>query len=158
MTNKVATPLDKIRPLNPPSGWVIWYEDVTAALRMTGYAKLLKGKGSADFHAGDVGDDAAAKAKEEWQDEQNSACGMIFQVSEPAARQLFQDYTVDEICDSRAFDGNVKYLVKWEGYPAQRHWTWEPFEHFLGDDAKMLLKKFAADNPDKPRDDRVHTY
>ncbi|CCE35426.1 uncharacterized protein CPUR_06856 [Claviceps purpurea 20.1] len=22
MTNKVATPLDKIRPLNPPSGWV----------------------------------------------------------------------------------------------------------------------------------------
>ncbi|KAG6293825.1 hypothetical protein E4U45_006525 [Claviceps purpurea] len=23
MTNKVATPLDKIRPLNPPSGWVI---------------------------------------------------------------------------------------------------------------------------------------
>ncbi|KAG6151417.1 hypothetical protein E4U37_005003 [Claviceps purpurea] len=64
MTNKVATPLDKIRPLNPPSGWVIWYEDITAALRMTGYAKLLKGKGSADFHAGDVSDDAAAKAKE----------------------------------------------------------------------------------------------
>lgn len=66
-----------------------------------------------------------------------------------------EDYTVDKICDSRSFDGHVKYLVKWENYPARRLWTWEPFEHFLGDEAKLMVKRFAADNPDKPRDDRV---
>ncbi|KAG6057420.1 hypothetical protein E4U33_007513 [Claviceps sp. LM78 group G4] len=40
-----------------------------------------------------------------------------------------EDYIVDEVYDSRAFDGNVKYLVKWEGYPTKRHSTWEPFDH-----------------------------
>ncbi|CCE34844.1 uncharacterized protein CPUR_08783 [Claviceps purpurea 20.1] len=67
-----------------------------------------------------------------------------------------EEYIVDRICDARSFDNNVKYLVKWEGYPARRHWTWEPFDHFLGDGAKLLLKKFAVDNPDKPSDDRIH--
>ncbi|KAG6103127.1 hypothetical protein E4U14_006435 [Claviceps sp. LM454 group G7] len=121
------------------------------------YGPICQGKRSADFHAGDVSDNAAAKAKEERQDKQDSACGTMLQVCGPAASQPLQDLTVDEICESRAFDGNVKYLVKWEGYPAQRHWTWEPFEHFLGDGAKLLLKKFAIDNSDKPSDDRVHT-
>ncbi|KAG6030231.1 hypothetical protein E4U40_008048, partial [Claviceps sp. LM458 group G5] len=46
---KIAYPLDKIRPLDSSAGWVSWHEDITAALRMAGFGKLLKGKRSADF-------------------------------------------------------------------------------------------------------------
>ena len=41
-----------------------------------------------------------------------------------------EDFVVEEIMDASLFAGNVKYLVKWEGYPRKKDWTWEPFEHF----------------------------
>ncbi|KAG6149702.1 hypothetical protein E4U26_005683 [Claviceps purpurea] len=55
---KTSYPLDTIRHLRSPGGW-------SAALRMYGLGKLLKGKRSADFEAGDLGDAEALKAKEE---------------------------------------------------------------------------------------------
>ncbi|KAG5973679.1 hypothetical protein E4U58_004617 [Claviceps cyperi] len=85
MTNmsKTTPPLDKIRPLNSLAGWVAWHEDMTTALRMSGFGKLLKRKRSADFAAGDLDDADAMKAEEEWQDKQDAACGA-------AARQLLK--------------------------------------------------------------------
>ncbi|KAG6278893.1 hypothetical protein E4U48_000304 [Claviceps purpurea] len=96
--SKVSFPLDKIRPLNSPAGWVAWQEDITAALRMAGFGKLLKGKRGANFVAGDhLGETEALKAKEDWQDKQDAACGMILHVCGPAARQLLKGTTDDPI-------------------------------------------------------------
>jgi len=66
-----------------------------------------------------------------------------------------EEYTVEKILDAHEETGNVRYLVKWEGWPAKRHWTWEPYEHFMGTEAKRMLKQFHHDNPGKPFDPRV---
>ncbi|KAG5959349.1 hypothetical protein E4U57_000743 [Claviceps arundinis] len=44
----------------------------------------------ADFVVDDLGDAKALKAKEEWQDKQDAACGMISQVCGPAVRHLLK--------------------------------------------------------------------
>ncbi|KAK7928500.1 hypothetical protein PG985_005498 [Apiospora marii] len=62
---------------------------------------------------------------------------------------------IESIKDSLETQGRVKYLVKWKGWPAKRHWTWEPYDHFLGDGAKEDLVNFHRTHPDKPRDERV---
>ena len=42
-----------------------------------------------------------------------------------------EDYEIDKVKDFiYAEEDVVKYLVKWEGWPARKYWTWEPFEHF----------------------------
>jgi len=66
-----------------------------------------------------------------------------------------EDYQVEEIKDSMEIQGNVKYLVKWEGWPAKRHWTWEPYEHFHGEGAKAIVRQFHHGNPGKPVDERA---
>ena len=64
-----------------------------------------------------------------------------------------EDYEIDEVKDSIYAEGDVvKYLVKWEGWPARKHWTWEPFEHFYHPEP---LSAFHRKFPDKPRDARV---
>ena len=63
-----------------------------------------------------------------------------------------EDFVVEEIMDALLFDGNVKYLVKWEGYPRKKDWTWEPFEHFS---EPSELWDFHVKHPLKPKDDRV---
>ena len=63
-----------------------------------------------------------------------------------------EEYTIDDIKDSAHFEGNVKYLVKWEGWPLKKDWTWEPFEHFS--DPSVLIS-FHQRHPQKPRDRRV---
>ena len=64
-----------------------------------------------------------------------------------------RDYEIDEVKDSLFADGDVvKYLVKWEGWPARKHWTWEPFEHFYSPEP---LLSFHRKFPDKPRDSRI---
>jgi hypothetical protein len=62
------------------------------------------------------------------------------------------EYSVEEVKDSMETGGKVRYLVKWEGYPAKKDWTWEPFEHFEGEGAQQLVALFHQQNPDKPRD------
>jgi len=66
-----------------------------------------------------------------------------------------EDYQVEEIKDSMEIQGNVKNLVKWEGWPAKRHWTWEPYEHFHGEGAKAIVRQFHHGNPGKPVDERA---
>jgi hypothetical protein len=63
-----------------------------------------------------------------------------------------EDFVVEEIKDSSLFAGNVKYLVKWEGYPRKKDWTWEPYEHFTD---TSELWDFHVKHPLKPKDDRV---
>ncbi|KAJ2984544.1 hypothetical protein NUW58_g6005 [Xylaria curta] len=65
-----------------------------------------------------------------------------------------EDYQVDEVKDSIETEGHVKYLVKWEGWPAKRHWTWEPYEHFYSEGSKAAVLQFHQGNPGKPRDPR----
>ncbi|CCE34872.1 uncharacterized protein CPUR_08811 [Claviceps purpurea 20.1] len=78
------------------------------------------------------------------------------QVLREAVSVEAEDDEVDQIRDSRTFGSSIKYLVKWEGWPQKRHWSWEPYEHFFSDGAKTLLKEFATNNPEKPCDPRVH--
>ncbi len=35
--------------------------------------------------------------------------------------------------DSKQVQGNVKYLVKWAGWPRKKDWTWELYKHFDSD-------------------------
>ena len=64
-----------------------------------------------------------------------------------------KDYEINKIKDSIYTEGDIiKYLVKWEGWPARKHWTWEPFEHFYYPEP---LSVFHRKFPNKPRDTRV---
>lgn len=65
------------------------------------------------------------------------------------------EYQIDEIKDSIETEGHVKYLVKWQGWPARKHWTWEPFEHLTSDGAKAEARQFHQQNPGKPVDSRI---
>lgn len=60
-------------------------------------------------------------------------------------------YNVDKILDSVWDQGRVKYLVKWEGWPSRKDWTWEPLEHFP-EETRHLLFDFHRRKPNKPRD------
>ena len=64
-----------------------------------------------------------------------------------------KNYEIDEIKDFIYAEGDiVKYLVKWEGWPTRKYWTWEPFEHFYYPESLLALYcKFL----NKPRDARV---
>lgn len=42
-----------------------------------------------------------------------------------------EDYKMDEVVGSVQSGSGVKYLVKWQGWPARKYWTWEPFDHFF---------------------------
>ncbi|KAI0860560.1 hypothetical protein F4860DRAFT_514732 [Xylaria cubensis] len=66
-----------------------------------------------------------------------------------------EEYQVDVIKDSIMAQGQVKYLIKWQGWPAKKHWTWEPFDHLESDGAKAEARQFHQINPDKPADARV---
>ena len=57
------------------------------------------------------------------------------------------EYNVEEIQDSKKYQGKIKYLVHWEGYPTEED-TWEPAENVKH--AQELITKFHADYPEKP--------
>ena len=61
-----------------------------------------------------------------------------------------EDYEIDEIKDFIYAEKDViKYLIKWEGWPMQKYWTWEPFKHFYHPEPLLAFyRKFL----DKPRD------
>lgn len=66
-----------------------------------------------------------------------------------------EDYEIEKIVDSALVGEGVKYLVKWEGWPKRKDWTWEPFEHFTTDGALALLVAFHRAYPEKPFDPRI---
>lgn len=68
-----------------------------------------------------------------------------------------EEYVMDKIMDSLETQGHVKYLVKWENYPAKRHWTWEPYDHFDNEGARQVVRRYHQQNPDKPADPRALT-
>lgn len=78
------------------------------------------------------------------------------QVLREAAPIEAEDYQVEEVKDSVENLGKVKYLIKWEGWPAKRHWTWEPYDHLFSEGAKYLVKNFHQQQPGKPTDPRVY--
>ena len=65
------------------------------------------------------------------------------------------DWEIDEVmassCDK---NGDVKYLVRWKGYPDEDDWTEEPFECFEGS-GEGALRKFHRKLPQAARDKRV---
>lgn len=74
------------------------------------------------------------------------------QVLREAAPIESEDYQVDKVMDSIETEGRVKYLVKWEDWPAKRHWTWEPYEHMFSEGSKSAVRAFHQQFPEKPRD------
>ncbi|RAL58098.1 hypothetical protein DID88_006670 [Monilinia fructigena] len=60
------------------------------------------------------------------------------------------EYYVQEIMDSIDTEGDVKYLIKWQGWPAKKHWTWEPYDQFDGKGAKAMVTAFHQRQPLKP--------
>ena len=64
-----------------------------------------------------------------------------------------EDYEIDEVKDFIYAEGDViKYLIKWEGWPVRKYWTWEPFEYFYHPE---LLLAFYCKFLNKLRDVRV---
>lgn len=52
-----------------------------------------------------------------------------------------QQYFVNVIHDVRYYSRRLEYLIEWEHFPAQDHWTWEPTKHL----PSQLLKEFKED-------------
>jgi hypothetical protein len=66
-----------------------------------------------------------------------------------------EEYQVEQIMDAMTVGEGVKYLVKWQGWPQRRHWTWEPYEHFTSEGSKGELTAYHLSHLDKPVDSRV---
>jgi hypothetical protein len=63
------------------------------------------------------------------------------------------EYTPEEIMECKRWGRTIEYLVRWEGFPARKDWTWEPWEHLVG--CKDLVKGFKERNPEAPVHDRL---
>ena len=48
------------------------------------------------------------------------------QVLRNAAEIENNKYEVQDIMDAAHFGDAIKYLVKWQGFPRKKDWTWEP--------------------------------
>ena len=59
------------------------------------------------------------------------------------------EWDVEKIMDSRVKDGQLEYLVHWEGYPHEED-TWEPVDNVLPN-SKKLVNEFHRRNPSAPR-------
>jgi hypothetical protein len=69
------------------------------------------------------------------------------------AEAFSDEYTPEEIVRSQRFGRTIEYLVRWEGYPGEKDWTWEPAEHLEG--CKELVREFLRKNPGMPVHDRL---
>jgi len=64
-------------------------------------------------------------------------------------------WEIDEIMGSSYDqDSNVKYLMKWVGFPEEENWTEEPLEHFLGS-GEGMIRAFHRKHPNAGKDPRV---
>ena len=68
-----------------------------------------------------------------------------------------EDFTVEKIRSSSYSKSQrqVLYLVQWQGYPDQKDWTEEPYEHFEDEDVRNMVREFHLENPHLPMDRRV---
>jgi hypothetical protein len=66
--------------------------------------------------------------------------------------QKTPEYEIDQVMGSTEKDGNVFYLVKWEGWPTQKYDTKKPFDSFYSVGAKEELRVFHSKNPDILKD------
>jgi hypothetical protein len=57
------------------------------------------------------------------------------------------EYEVERILDSEKQGQQVKYLIKWEGYPRSES-TWEPIAHLRK--VLWMVDQFHLDHPDRP--------
>ena len=62
------------------------------------------------------------------------------------------EYEVEQILDSRLYQGNLQYLVKWLGY-TDEHNTWEPLSNLTN--ADEAVKEFHKCHPSASR--RIQT-
>ena len=60
------------------------------------------------------------------------------------------EYEVEDILDCRYFGSQIKYLIKWLGYPRSED-TWEPLGNL---NCPEKLAEFHQRNPDLPKQDR----
>ncbi|WPJ61302.1 hypothetical protein SMAC4_13436 [Sordaria macrospora] len=58
------------------------------------------------------------------------------------------EFMAEDILDSMIEDGNIKYLVKWEGYGHESN-TWEPSEYLRN--FKKEIEDWHRQNPDRPQ-------
>ena len=65
----------------------------------------------------------------------------------PIIIDSFEEYEVEKILDSKRFRKQLKYLIKWEGYPVSEN-SWEPAAHLKN--APDLVKEFHRRYPAKP--------
>lgn len=63
------------------------------------------------------------------------------------------DYTPAEVMNCKKFGRTVEYLVRWEDYPNEKDWTWEPWEHLVG--CKDLVQDYKRRNPNAPVHERL---
>ena len=60
------------------------------------------------------------------------------------------EFDMEEVLDSRLFNREVKYLVRWKGYGPDDV-TWEPWKNMVSDYAKDQVREFHRQYPEKPR-------
>ena len=56
------------------------------------------------------------------------------------------EYQVEKIVDvhrSRSNPADVKYLIKWKGWPSKYN-TWEPLEHLQNPEVQQEIKAFES--------------
>jgi hypothetical protein len=63
------------------------------------------------------------------------------------------DFTPEAIVRSERRGRTIEYLVRWEGFPLEKDYTWEPVEHLVG--AKELVQEFKRRNPEAPVHERL---
>jgi ''chromo'' (CHRromatin Organisation MOdifier) domain. len=77
------------------------------------------------------------------------------EVLQGEAGRVVNTCAVERVLDSQISKDQVRYLVRWVGYPHRRDWTWEPWEHFFGEEAKEAVRDFHRPKSEKPRDARA---
>jgi hypothetical protein len=65
------------------------------------------------------------------------------------------EYDVDKVISSTENDGKVLYLVKWNGWPVQKHWHQGTLRKFYSVGTKEELRVFHSKNSDRVRDSRL---
>ena len=59
------------------------------------------------------------------------------------SRNTSPEYAIEKLMGSRETMDGEEYLVKWDGYPSQKDWTWEP-ESSLLDSTPSLVRAFKS--------------
>jgi len=58
-------------------------------------------------------------------------------------------YNVEKVLDAQRINGQLKYLIRWEGYGPEED-TWEPLRNLKGDQVQAMVKELHQKNPHLP--------